>query len=113
MAAFFWSIGNLCNLFYGAHNLKRILKESGYIEALIKKDPKKLDDFKSQLENLKRQKGVMMRLILKALGDLVTSLAVAGISEKLGFMPSDGTMGVGGFVSATIATYEAYKLVAK
>ena len=37
IASFFWTIGNLCNLWHGVHNLQRIFKEHSYILELIEK----------------------------------------------------------------------------
>lgn len=80
IAAFFWTIGNLCNLWYGIHSLKRIVKEKNYILGIIEKEPKKKDDFKDQLKKLNTQKSAMIRTILKGMGDLVTSSTGAGLS---------------------------------
>ena len=80
IASFFWTIGNLCNLWHGVHNLQRIFKEHSYILELIEKDPKKKNEFKDQLAKMSSQKAVMIRSIFKSLGDLVTSSSGAGIS---------------------------------
>lgn len=110
---FFWTIGNLCNLWLSLHSLKRIKKEKGFILTRINEDPSKKEFFKDQMKKLSDDTKMYTRLLLKSFGDLITSSSGAGIIQKFGITPNNGVIGLCGLLSSTIATWEAYKKATK
>ena len=58
---------------------------------------------------IKQKKNAKYRLVLKSLGDLVTSGSTWGIWQKCGINFNDAHIGIGGSVSSLITCWELYK----
>lgn len=76
---YFWTIGNFCNILFSLHSLKRVKSEKEILESRIAKDESKKEVYSTKLKTLIAEKKVKTRLLLKALGDFVTSTTGAGL----------------------------------
>lgn len=58
---------------------------------------------------MKKKRFELILNLLKTLGDLIPSGMGSEILPKLGFHFTDSTIGLGGFVSAIITSYQLYE----
>jgi hypothetical protein len=116
-AQFFWWLGLLFNLVLALRKISQLRQEHASLKKTIKyfsinkkirNNPEKAEGLKDRFSSVRTRTNACYRTILKSLGDLITSSAGWGISQKFGVNFNDGHIGFGGSVSGLITCYEQW-----
>lgn len=105
-----WWFANLCNIIRAGITLVKIKNEKNTLLNFLKKNPEKKNDFQKRFEKLRSRKNAALRLLVKGCGDFLTSSNGWGFTNMVGIHGvNNGHIGLAGFISSSIASYEAWK----